>query len=337
MTIPMARSQRERRNDTMAKKAITYILNDATLQSLVNHADKDALNRSYWYHHDRVQDDLTKTEKEIFFLISKYSVKYYGVSYMSHATVAERVGCSTKTVQRAYRRLEELGVIERFETKRPSDMKQTANIVRILPYVPVEETVEEAVVPQDVQQATGENVQPKTPSLTLPSTKVPTFEGASAGQVSRSELAEAFDIPSEVVVAVNSLRLEDNKFVELFGQDGKALLDKIYAEAYEEGIHGDLRVHHEATMTASDDWRERHPRMIESLRSAAVRTSFMQKQRPLRNPVGYFLNTFWDLYRREMVALVEWIEADFPDRYAFRDESEYRRLLGQFRKRRRVS
>lgn len=266
----------------MAKKAITYILNEKTLKSLVNHDGVDALNKSFWYHRERTKGELTKTEKEIFFLINKYSVKYHGVSYMSHRTIAESLGCSTKTVQRAYRRLVDLGVIEVFEAKRTSDMKQTASIVRIVRF---EEPVD-LPAENNVQQATGQNVQPKTPSPKHTLVSSNAFEEPT---YTRAELAISFGIPEPVVYAVNSLQLSNQKFVELFSRDGLALRDALFKRIPQGELYRPLV-----------NWTVDHPAYLKSLKSAAIRTAFMTKNGNVQNPVGYFLATYCALCRVEM-------------------------------------
>lgn len=285
----------------MAKKAITYILNEGTLKSLVNHPDLDALNRSYWYHHDRVKDVLTKTEKEIFFLINKYSVKYRGVSYMSHRTIATQLNCSTKTVQRAYRKLEKLGVIEAFEAKRTSDMKQTSSIVRIIRHEP-----EQTELPDtNVQQGTGENVQPETPSPKHPCLRTNTFEGTS---VSRAELAVSFNIPQETIHATLPLVLSDAKFVELFARNGKGLYQKVFREALKLGDKYFLA----AFRVWNKEWEMQTDTLRQCLHSASVRTNHMAKTKRISNVVGYFLNTFWNLYEPELRETVKFFDEESP-------------------------
>lgn len=288
----------------MAKQAITYILNEKTLKSLVNHPDLDSLNRSYWYHHDRVKDMLTKTEKEIFFLINKYSVKYRGVSYMSHRTIATQINCSTKTVQRAYRKLEKLGVIEAFEAKRTSDMKQTSNIVRIIRHEVEEDNASES----NVQQETGQNVQPKTPSPKHPCVSTNTFEGAN---VSRAELATSFGIPQEVVLSTLPLVLSNAKFVELFAQNGKGLYQKVFREALKLGDKFFLA----AFYSWNKEWDMQTDAIRRCLHSASVRTNHMAKTKRIHNVVGYFLNTFWNLYEPELRETVSFFDEEMPDWY----------------------
>lgn len=285
----------------MAKKAITYILNEKTLKSLVNHTGLDALNRSYWYHHDRVRDLMTKTEREIFFLINKYSVKYYGVSYMSHRTIAKLIGCSTKTVQRAYRRLVELDVIESFEAKRTSDMRQTASIVRIIPMPQPEEQPEI----NNVQQETGENVQPETPS---PKHSLVSSNAFEKHRVTRHELANAFDIPEWIVHATLPLCLSDDKFVELFSRCSEALRSKVEKEAFRLSNKHFLAMFY----SWSYQWDTADEGLVRCVRSAAIRTNYMAKQKPINNIAGYFINTFWDLYEKELREIIAFYDEESP-------------------------
>ncbi|WIG43108.1 helix-turn-helix domain-containing protein [Bacillus toyonensis] len=61
---------------------------------------------------------LKDSERAILIKLSQYSCKFVGVSYMKNQTLADSVGYSKRTVQRALKRLSELGIITRIEQKR---------------------------------------------------------------------------------------------------------------------------------------------------------------------------------------------------------------------------
>ncbi|MEI4800563.1 helix-turn-helix domain-containing protein [Bacillus sp. FJAT-51639] len=61
---------------------------------------------------------LKDSERVILIKLSQYSCKFVGVSYMKNQTLADSVGYSKRTVQRALKRLSELGIITRIEQKR---------------------------------------------------------------------------------------------------------------------------------------------------------------------------------------------------------------------------
>lgn len=274
-------------------KNLTLILNNATLQSLANHANKDELNTTFAAHRDRIKDELTKTEREIFFMLACYSVKYYGVSWLSHKTIAGDLGCSTKTVQRAFNKFVSLGAVEVFVAKRPQDRRQTANIVR---FVKVAETAECPVNVEEIET----NVHPRTTFLNTNNLKPNTFEQkptadaqpAPVASVTKQDLATAYDIPADVVYATNAVRLSDRKFVELFANNGAVLRDALFKRATNDALTPMLV-----------RWDLTNPVYLRCLKSAAVRTAYVAKQRPIRNVTAYFIATYCDLVVKEMQAI----------------------------------
>lgn len=65
------------------------------------------------------QVDLKKTERELLWLLSGYSVKFVGVSFLKLDSMAQLLKKSKRTIQRALKGLCELGIIKRIETIRP--------------------------------------------------------------------------------------------------------------------------------------------------------------------------------------------------------------------------
>jgi len=282
----------------MAQSAITYILNDDTLKSLSNHADKDAVNATYWYHVDNNCDTLTKTEHNILKTLSHYMVKFAGVAYTSRATLAKAVGCSVKSVQRAYAKFSKLGIIEIIAAKRQSDMRQTANILRLIP-APVAPQTE--VDPQDVPQATGENV----PALNCsPAPKViknlKTFESAGAREcefkdsgeaaLSPQQVLNSFDVPAEIQRALMPLSLPVAKLLTLVNpQDTRNIVNHVQS-----ALIGDF-----PKVAANFDMQS----YTDVIASAALRTAWVAKRKPVRNVVGYFLKTLATELRKAFMAL----------------------------------
>ncbi|MGF0348233.1 helix-turn-helix domain-containing protein [Rhodococcus sp. IEGM1300] len=281
---------------------LTLILNNATLQSLANHANKDELNATFAAHRDRIKDELTKTEREIFFMLACYSVKYYGVSWLSHKTIAADLGCSTKTVQRAFNKFVSLGAVEVFVAKRPQDRRQTANIVR---FVKVAETTECPVNVEEIET----NVHPTNTSLNTKNLKhIKTFEekptaeaqpavdsatkDSGANTVTKQDLAVAHSIPVDVVYATNSVQLSDRKFVELFSNDGAVLRDALFKYAEDDALTP-LLVR----------WDLTNPVYLRCLKSAAVRTAYRAKHFTVRSTTAYFITTYCDLVTKEMQAI----------------------------------
>lgn len=284
----------------MAKSMITYILNDETLRKLSNHADKDAVNKTYWYHVDHNCDTLTKTERTILKTLSHYMVKFAGVAYTSRATLAKAVGCSVKTVQRAYNKFRELGIIEIIAAKRQSDMRQTANILRLVPApVAVADEVETPVVPQDVPQGNCENV----PALnrSLPNNKqqdLKTFENKreradnSGGEsvVSPQQTLDAFDVPTEIQRALAPLCLDVAHLLTLVNpNDTRSIANHVkhalIADFPKVAVNFDM-----------NDY-------VAEITSAALRTAWVAKRKPVGNVAGYFLKTLVNELRKAFMAL----------------------------------
>lgn len=295
----------------MAKSMITYILNDETLRKLSNHADKDAVNKTYWYHIDHNCDTLTKTERNIFKTLTHYMVKFAGVAYTSRATLAKAVGCSVKTVQRAYNKFSKLGIIEIIAAKRQSDMRQTANILRLVPApVTVADEPETPVVPQTVPQGNCENV----PALnrSLPNNKqqdLKTFESAGAREcgikdggegfvkaeqatttVTPQQALDAFDVPTEIQRALAPLCLDVAHFLTLVNpNDTRSIANHV-----QHALIADF-----PKVAVNFDMND----YVAEITSAALRTAWVAKRKPVGNVVGYFLKTLVTELRKAFMAL----------------------------------
>lgn len=275
---------------------LTLMLNDATLQSLSNHASKEELNATFAAHRDRIKDELTKTEREIFFMLACYSVKYPGVSWLAHKTIASDLGCSTKTVQRAFNKFVALGAVEVFEAKRTRDKRRTANIVR---FIKVVEVAQESQM-SDKMSRRGDDCVQSLHSFTNTNNlkELKPFEAdadqpqAPVASVTKKELASAYDIPEQIVYATNTLRLSDRKFVELFANDGVALRDALFKHVQDVEMTPYLV-----------RWDLTSPTYLRCLQSAAVRTAYVAKHYGVKNIVGYFVRTYCDLVEKEMAVI----------------------------------
>lgn len=274
----------------MSKFAI--ILSNEAIANLANHNDKQDVNASHAYHRDRLRDELNQTDFNVLFLISQHSVKYPGVSFMAKSTMADKLECSPRTVQRSIAKLAELGAIEVFSARRRGgDKRQTANVLRL-----VRRPAEPADTPTDtpVVSPTNSFTNPKA----YKDLKIKTFEAKPTEQapavasVTKQELANAYDIPQEVVYATNAVRLSDRKFIELFANSGAVLRDALFKRATNDALTP-LLVR----------WELTNPVYLACLKSAAVRTAFVAKHRNVRNITAYFIATYCDLVTKEMQAI----------------------------------
>ncbi|RBW69463.1 helix-turn-helix domain-containing protein [Bacillus taeanensis] len=122
----------------MSKKAIVIIASEETFQNLSPFKSIDGLNKDVRKHKELHHNKFTKNMFRILDHLHRYSAKYTGVSFLSKNNIAETLEISRRTVIRACKALEDLGVIKQYEMKRKSDMQQTANAIVIQP---IEETV----------------------------------------------------------------------------------------------------------------------------------------------------------------------------------------------------
>lgn len=80
--------------------------------------------------------DLNDTTRELLLLLSRYSLKFVGVSYLKVETISTLMKRSKRTVQRSLNVLKDLGIIERIETMRAVSGGNGASITLICRSVP---------------------------------------------------------------------------------------------------------------------------------------------------------------------------------------------------------
>lgn len=79
--------------------------------------------------------DLNDNTRKVFFELSKFSVKVFGVCWLKVETLADRVGVSYKTIQRSLKALVDLGVIRRVAQMRAKNGGQGASLTIMCPSV----------------------------------------------------------------------------------------------------------------------------------------------------------------------------------------------------------
>lgn len=295
----------------MPKSTITLILNTETIQSFTTHDTVESLNATYWAQINANSANLTKTEREIYYKLSQYSVKYPGAAYLTANTMAKLIDRSRSTVMRAYKTLKALGMIEIINCKRKSDNRQTASIIRILP-LHVEDTVENTptcesnsevasevdavenvqsdkaksnvesklIAQDETQDATQGNCQNATPvsSLSISSYKALkdlkdlTFDNHR--ECNALEVLNAFSIDQSLIRAIQPLALPAAKQVEILNGGIVAHLQIALSRKFAAFLRNfDILAH------------------IDAIQSAAIRTAYVSKRKQVRNIVGYFLRT----------------------------------------------
>lgn len=271
------------------------------LSSLANHRSEDDLLLSLAHHERRHQGTLTVSERSFLDLLKYSGEGVHGVRFLTADVIAEAVGVTARTVQRMTQRLKSRGVIEVFEMRRGEhDRRAAGNIYRI---VRVEK--DEPRKTRDTEGKKGrrspERDLPKNPGTPQKPLNLKTFESFEkttapngtaspvlSTTISRSEIAQAFGAPAGLVEAVNPLPMTDAKFVELFGDRGSRLLDML-ANCMPDHLFRDYVQHFDLGSEMT----------LRCIRSAAVRTAFVARNRRVGNTIGYFLKTFCDLYEKD--------------------------------------
>ncbi|WP_206704940.1 helix-turn-helix domain-containing protein [Bacillus thuringiensis] len=106
----------------------------------------EELNNTVRAYKEQFADQLNKNQLAVLNHLQGHSAKYFGVSFKSKKKIAEALHISRRTVIRACQHLESLGIIKQLEMKRPSDMRQTSNIIVIQPIIVEEQVVTQAPI-----------------------------------------------------------------------------------------------------------------------------------------------------------------------------------------------
>ena len=267
----------------MSKFAI--ILSNEALANLANHSNKDDVNASHAYHRDRLRDQLNKTDLNVFFLISQHSVKYFGVSYMSNATMGKKLECSPRTVQRSIAKLSKLGAIEVFAARRKTgDKRQTANVLRLVRR-PAEacraECHTKSVTPIDSL------LNPKTNKdlKTFESARECANNSSDEVAVSPQEALEAFGVSPAIRRALLPLALSADKILTLVNpNDTRNIVNHV-----QHALMADF------PKVAANFELDKY---VDVIQSAAIRTTWMAKRKPVHSITGYFLRTLVNELRK---------------------------------------
>ena len=282
----------------MSKFAI--ILSKESLANLANHNDKQDVNASHAYHRDRLRDQLNKTDLNVFFLISQHSVKYFGVSYMSNATMGKKLECSPRTVQRSIAKLSKLGAIEVFAARRKTgDKRQTANVLRLVRR-PAEDCRAEchtkSVTPIDSLLNPYTNKDLKT----IESAGAREFVNNSSDEVAVSpqEALEAFGVSPALRRALLPLALPADKILTLVNpNDTRNIVNHV-----QHALMADF------PKVAANFELDKY---VDVIQSAAIRTAWMAKRKPVHSITGYFLRTLVNELRKAFMVMTVDCLADY--------------------------
>lgn len=139
---------------------------ESTYKELQSFESVELMNAAINEH--KQAHDLTNTERQILDAISRYACKYEGVCYLSKQKIAEEAGFkSRRTAIRACLRLEKLGIIKQYETRRiKGDRRQSSNIIVIKP-VTAESHAQEAPSKTIKSSNTYKDTEPREEKLSV--------------------------------------------------------------------------------------------------------------------------------------------------------------------------
>ncbi|WP_290779068.1 hypothetical protein [Exiguobacterium sp. UBA5002] len=283
----------------MSLKNITHILNSETLASMTTHDSVDDLNATYWAQVTLNGDQLTKLEREVYYRLNQFALRYIGVAYLSANKLATIVGCGRATVFRAFKKLRTLGMIEVHNAKRRSDNRQTSNIVRILP-LPIEETADTKEIDNGVPQF--EEAQPANDSQgtiqndsqgysrndsPLISSLLSSFSSSSKTfDATPNEILSAFNVETELTRAIQPLAIPVEQRIELLTKGIANHVRSVLSRQFPLLVRNfDLLAY------------------VRQIESAATRTAYVAKKKKLRSITGYFLSVVTSLVCDEMAQM----------------------------------
>lgn len=109
-------------------------IDEKTLKKLQSFSTIQEMNKALKLHQSK--HDLSKTDRAILHILSRYACKFIGVCYLRKQRIAEAAGFkSRRTAIRACQRLEALGIIKQYETRRQKkDRRQAPNIIVLQPF-----------------------------------------------------------------------------------------------------------------------------------------------------------------------------------------------------------
>lgn len=101
-----------------------------TYQSLQPFKSVEQLNENTKEIRNQFADQLTPATKEVLDVLHRYSCKHPGVCFLSKSKIAEVKGITRRTVIRACKALEDLGIIKQYELMRHNgDKRQSSNAI----------------------------------------------------------------------------------------------------------------------------------------------------------------------------------------------------------------
>lgn len=175
-------------------------LNDETVNAMQSFDSVEEMNEAVKFYKEKFE--LGATDVAILDAISRYACKIPGVCYLRKQGIAEDAGFKSKrTAIRACLRLEELGVIKQFATRRVAgDKRQSANII-VIQAIEGEAPKQVEKTTESPQQVTPESHTKEAFSQSLPKTN--TLKDTMLDTENRLKKSLRSSMPTEIFDALS--------------------------------------------------------------------------------------------------------------------------------------
>jgi hypothetical protein len=114
----------------------------------------DEMDNAIYSYIEHIRKDVPQSVIDVLLCLGRASLRCVGLSFMKQSTIANLTGYSRKTINKALKTLEVLGVVDSVRTKTKAG-RPSVKIVRILPFCL--ERLQPAVTTREVDEAKGDN------------------------------------------------------------------------------------------------------------------------------------------------------------------------------------
>ncbi|MBY0098665.1 helix-turn-helix domain-containing protein [Mesobacillus maritimus] len=114
----------------------------------------EEMDKSIYEYIDHIRHEVPQSVIDVLLCLGRASLRCVGLSFMKQATIAKLTGYSRKTINKALKTLETLGVIDSMRTKTKTG-RPSVKVMRILPFCV--ERLHAAVTSEEVVEANRDN------------------------------------------------------------------------------------------------------------------------------------------------------------------------------------
>ncbi|WP_413381271.1 helix-turn-helix domain-containing protein [Alkalihalobacillus sp. 1P02AB] len=199
----------------LLKRNPDYVLS-TDRHTLQSHDTLDGLNQSVSAHMETLKAYSCKESiVQLLSIMSQHSVVILGVSYMSNKTMADKLGVTTRTIQRYIKELVDLNIITVHQTQDNRRRGQTSNTFVIVPFEPIAEESEPVVEP--VTADVPATCHPKQ-SINLTSKKTKDHNNVTHDKSIKNQLILPTYIPERFAMYANLISKNEKDIVKLYNK-----------------------------------------------------------------------------------------------------------------------